>query len=72
MVEMNQSQLLLEFGLIGYIFLVAGVVFMIFLKSTPKETIPPEYFFKIREPSIRKKRKLGEEAAAKKKANIEL
>ena len=72
MVEMNQSQLLLEFGLIGYIFLVAGVVFMIFLKSMPKETIPPEYFFKIREPSIRKKRKLREEAAAKKKANIEL
>ena len=72
MVEMNQGQLLLEFGLIGYIFLVAGVVFMIFLKSTPKATIPPEYFFKIREPRIRKKRKLREEAAAKKKANIEL
>ena len=68
----QQRQLILEFGLIGYIFLMAGIVFFIYIKSVPDEVIPDEYFFKVREPNIRRKRKLKEEAKKAKKMNIEI
>ena len=70
---MDAHQLLIEFGIIGYIFLMAGIMFFIYLKAVPNEDIPKEYFFKVREPGIRKKRKLQEEAKkAAKKLNVDV
>ena len=68
----KQRQLLIELGIIGYIFLVAGIVFYIYIKAVPNEVIPDEYFYKVREPNILKKRKLKEEARKAKKKNVEL
>ena len=70
--EMDQRQLLIEFCIIAYIFLTAGLVFFIYIKATPKEVIPNEYFFKVREPRIRKKRKLEEASKMAKKKNVEV
>ena len=67
-----ERQLLIELGIIGIIFLVAGIAFFIYIKATPAETIPDEYFFKVREPNIRKKRKLKEDAKRAKKKTIEI
>ncbi len=47
-------------------------VFIIYIKSVPDEVIPGEYFFKVRKPNIRRKRKLKEEAKKAKKMNIEI
>jgi len=69
---MEQKSLVIEFGLIGAIFLVAGILFFIYIKATPSEPIPDEYFFKVREPQIRKKRKLEEEARKAKKKNVDI
>ena len=70
--NMEKQQLLIELGMIGIIFLVAGIAFFIYIKATPTETIPDEYFFKVREPNIRKKRQLKEEAKRAKKKTIEI
>jgi len=69
---MDKEQLLIEFGVIGIIFLVAGILFFIYIKATPNETIPDEYFFKVREPKIRKKRKLEQEAKKAKKQTVDI
>ena len=69
---MDKEQLLIEFGVIGIIFLVAGILFFIYIKATPKETIPDEYFFKVREPKIRKKLKLEQEAKKAKKQTVDI
>ena len=69
---MDKEQLLIEFGVIGIIFLVAGILFFIYIKATPNETIPDEYFFKVREPKIRKKRKLEQEAKKAKKHTVDI
>ena len=69
---MDKEQLLIEFGVIGIIFLVAGILFFIYIKATPDETIPDEYFFKVREPKIRKKRKLEQEAKKAKKKTVDI
>ena len=69
---MDKEQLLVEFGVIGIIFLVAGILFFIYIKATPNETIPDEYFFKVREPKIRKKRKLEQEAKKAKKQTVDI
>ena len=69
---MDKEQLLIEFGVIGIIFLVAGILFFIYIKATQNETIPDEYFFKVREPKIRKKRKLEQEAKKAKKQTVDI
>jgi len=69
---MDKEQLLIEFGVIGIIFLVAGILFFIYIKATPNETIPDEYFFKVREPKIRKKRILEQEAKKAKKQTVDI
>ena len=69
---MDKEQLLIEFGVIGIIFLVAGILFFIYIKATPDETIPDEYFFKVREPKIRKKRELEREAKKAKKKTVDI
>ena len=69
---MDKEQLLVEFSVIGTIFLVAGILFFIYIKATPNETIPDEYFFKVREPKIRKKRKLEQEAKKAKKQTVDI
>ena len=69
---MDKEQLLIEFGVIGIIFLVAGILFFIYIKAVPNETIPDEYFFKVREPKIRKKRKLEQEAKKAKKQTVDI
>ena len=66
---MELHQLGLELGIIGFMFLVAGTMFYIYIMATPNEDIPREYFFRIREPHIRQKRKLKEDA---KKVEVEL
>ena len=53
--SLQQRQLIIEFAIIGYIFLIAGILFFIYIKATPDEVIQDEYFFKVREPNIRKK-----------------
>ena len=69
---MDKEQLLVEFGVIGIIFLVAGILFYIYIKATPNETIPDEYFFKVREQKIRQKRKLEQEAKKAKKQTVDI
>jgi len=69
---MDKEQLLVEFGVVGIIFLVAGILFFIYIKATPNETIPDEYFFKVREPKIRQKRKLEQEAKKAKKQTVDI
>ena len=70
--SLKQRQLIVEFGIIGYIFVIAGILFFIYIKATPDEVIQDEYFFKVREPNIRKKRQLKEEAKKAKKKTIEI
>ena len=70
--SLQQRQLIVEFGVIAYIFVMAGILFFIYIKATPDEVIQDEYFFKVREPNIRKKRKLKEEAKKAKKMNVEI
>ena len=69
---MESRQLLIEFGMIAYIVLMSGIVFFIYIKATPNKDLPDEYFFKVREPKIRKKRKLKEEAKKAKKLQVEV
>lgn len=71
--KMESRQFLIELGIIAYIFLMAGIMFFIYIKATPNVDIPKEYFFKVREPHIRKKRKLMEEVEKKaKKVNVDV
>ena len=69
---MESRQLLIEFGMIAYIVLMSGIVFFIYIKATPNKDLPDEYFFKVREPKIRKKRKLKEEAKKAKKLQVDV
>ena len=71
-VKMESRQLLIEFGMIAYIVLMSGIVFFIYIKATPNKDLPDEYFFKVREPKIRKKRKLKEEAKKAKKLQVDV
>ena len=66
---MDSHQLGIEMVIIIFIFVVAGIMFLTYIKAIPNEDIPREYFFKVREPYIRQKRKMKEEA---KKMDVDL
>ena len=56
----------LEVGIMGLAFVMVVLGLYFYVRFSPEEKIPPEYFFKVREPQIRRRRE--NEAKAKKSA----
>ena len=56
----------LEVGIMGLAIVMAVLGLYFYVRFSPDEKIPPEYFFKVREPQIRRRRE--NEAKAKKSA----
>ena len=56
----------LEVGIMGLAIVMVVLGLYFYVRFSPKEKIPPEYFFKVREPQIRRRRE--NEAKAKKSA----
>ena len=56
----------LEVGIMGLAIVMVVLGLYFYVRFSPEEKIPPEYFFKVREPQIRRRRE--NEAKAKKSA----
>ena len=56
----------LEVGIMGLAIVMVVLGLYFYVRFSPEEKIPPEYFFKVRKPQIRRRRE--NEAKAKKSA----
>ena len=48
----------LEIGLMLVSVVLTALALLVYVKCSSKEDIPPEYFFKVREPKIRQRREM--------------
>ncbi len=68
----QQKHLGLEIGLIALAILLAILGLYLYVRFSPAEQIPSEYFFKVREPKIRERREREAKAAKEKETLVAL
>jgi hypothetical protein len=70
--KMEPAQLGLELAIVAITIILAVFFLYIYVKLSPKENIPREYFFKVREPKIRLKREAEAKTKNALKSQVEL